>query len=120
MPRPFVSRLFKIDDKDICTVKFFMPVADGSDFRCNFEINYGKTKCAHRVFGIDGIQSLILAMSVVQAELEAWGKANKKELTWLGDADLGLPRWTARRQLLLADTNKKGPRTRSRKSPTAK
>ncbi len=42
-------------------------------------------------YGIDGVQALGLALEMARAELEAAGRGGGA-VTWLGGADLGLPR----------------------------
>ncbi len=70
----------------------YAPVADGTDFRCDYEIKEdGKVVNSFHGMGIDSMQALISALQRVGAVLTSSDRAVKRDLYWNGQNDhLGL------------------------------
>ncbi len=65
--------------------------APGGDWRCRHVIvGLGAPVDAY-AYGVDPLQALGLVLEMARAELEAASRAGER-VTWLGGADLGLPR----------------------------
>ncbi|WP_108046364.1 hypothetical protein [Bosea sp. 124] len=86
------SRTFELGRSGHVEVSFFAPVPDGNDWRCDYRIEWPDRTRSYRAFGIDSVQALLLAMKAVQAELTYAPETLNEGLTWLGDADLDLPK----------------------------
>jgi hypothetical protein len=72
-------------------VRLGRPVRDGEDWRTPYEIHgpaAGDLR-ARSIFGVDSMQSLLCAVQIISAELSVY--ARRGRLTFLGEADLGLP-----------------------------
>jgi len=87
----FIERRLDLADKSEVMVRFYRPVADEADFRCDYEIIWPHRKRAFYAIGIDEMQALILAIQMAHTDLLASPEAKRGELTWLGSRDLGLP-----------------------------
>ncbi len=87
----FVERQLELSNGSHVVIRFFEPVADQADFRCDYEITgLDATRKSHG-FGVDAVQALVLAMQKAHIDLLASRQAKAGELTWLGQPDLGLP-----------------------------
>lgn len=73
-------------------VLIYAPVADGADFRCDYEIKEdGKDIASFHGMGVDSMQALISALQRVGAVLTYSDHAVKRDLYWNGQNDhLGL------------------------------
>jgi len=89
--RPFVERIFTIEGDD-APCRFLAPLADGEDFRCDYEIFLpnGYVRRFHGM-GVDAVQVLLLAMQNAHAELLTYREHNKAAVSWLGNRRQGLP-----------------------------
>ena len=75
------------------SVRFGKPLlVPGYDFGCVYEIDGLETKpITRRIFGVDGVQALDLAMKMAMVDLLCSKAYQEGRLTWLGSGDLGLP-----------------------------
>lgn len=87
---PFVKRLFVVDGHET-ECRFFQPEQDGADCVCRMEIDWPEGLGSRSIYGVDGVQALSLAMLVAHADLRAARDRHGRAVTWLGEADLGLP-----------------------------
>ncbi len=73
-------------------VLIYAPVADGADFRCDYEITEdGKVINSFHGMGVDSMQALISALQRVGAVLTYSDHATKRDLYWNDQNDhLGL------------------------------
>lgn len=51
----------------------------------------GDRQCTFHGFGVDSVQALTIAMQIAHAELLTSAEGKSGALSWLGEADLGLP-----------------------------
>ena len=65
---PFVERTYLLDGTEI-KCRFYRPISDGRDFSCWYEIAWPDGLRSRNVWGVDSIQSLLLAMQSVHADL---------------------------------------------------
>ena len=91
----FVERCYELDGQQLL-IQFQTPVlAPGGEFQCHWTIQWPAGTQAHYACGIDGIQALMLAMRTVHTELLESDAYRSGRLTYLEEADLGLPApWT--------------------------
>lgn len=77
-------------------VRIGRPVRDGQDWQTPYEIRGPAADDirARSIFGVDSMQSLLLAVQTIGAELSTY--ARRGRLTFLGEDDLGFPLPTAR------------------------
>lgn len=64
-------------------VHVFMPVQDNLDWSCAFSIEWPDRTSERKIFGIDAIQSLELALRMIGTELYASGYHRAGRLMWL-------------------------------------
>ena len=88
--KPFVERTFTVDGVDV-PCRFFLPVQDGNDFRCRYEIEWEDKRRSFEIWGVDGVQALLLAMMTAHSELEVRRDRDGKDVRYLGGRRLGLP-----------------------------
>jgi len=87
----FIERVFEVDGTEIAC-RFFTPVADGNDFRCRYSIDHQPDGALTReIWGVDGVQALLLAMQAAHSDVLAWRDQNGRQVRWLGGSGLGLP-----------------------------
>ena len=76
------QRILHTEDGGCITVSIGQPVqVEGWDWACPYRIEGLKVPIAHRVFGIDALQTLQLVSVSIRTELEQCGEP----LTWLND-----------------------------------
>lgn len=63
----------------------------GGDWLCEYEIQGPLWTPTIAIYGVDGLQALMLALASVGAEFDVFERQTRGEVTWLGDPDLGLP-----------------------------
>jgi hypothetical protein len=69
-----------------------MPSPAPPDVVCEYEITgTGRPAKARRVYGVDGIQALLLALMAANAELERIARDLGGVVFWLGGTGIGLP-----------------------------
>ncbi len=61
------------------------------DWVCPFVIADGPTSIAHAAYGVDGVQALLLALTMAKADLRFHARTVGARLQWLGGDDPGLP-----------------------------
>ena len=87
-------RIFTIGRAGARTIEalIYTPVADGVDFRCDYEIiDDGKVVNSFHGMGVDSMQALVSALQRVGAVLTYSDHAMKRDLYWNGQNDhLGL------------------------------
>lgn len=84
------ERVFRIDGQDaVC--RFFQPEPDDGSYFCRYTINSPRMVKDRRIGGIDGLQSLLLAMQSAHVDLLIAREDDQAEVLWLGDKSLGLP-----------------------------
>jgi len=90
MQELFVERIFKIDGQNV-ECRFYRPAQDGTEFSCRYTINLpGKPRESHG-YGVDAIQSLLLAMRKAHVEMLVLRHKKGHRVEWLDDENLGLP-----------------------------
>ncbi|MFN3818044.1 DUF6968 family protein [Blastomonas sp.] len=87
---PFVERTYLLNGTEL-TCRFYRPVSDGQDFSCRYEIAYPDGLSSRNVWGVDSIQSLLLAMQSVHADLLLRRERSGLDVRWLDGKELGLP-----------------------------
>ncbi|PZR81354.1 MAG: hypothetical protein DI537_38350 [Stutzerimonas stutzeri] len=86
----FVKRSFVVDGHE-AECRFFQPEMDGADSVCRFEIDWPEGPKSMAIYGVDGVQSLFLAMQTAHVLLLAARDRQGRVVTWLDGSDLGLP-----------------------------
>lgn len=87
---PFVERTYLLDEAEL-NCRFYRPVSDGQDFSCRYEIAWPDGPRCRTVWGVDGIQSLLLAMQAVHSDLLLRRQRDGLDVRWLDGTELGLP-----------------------------
>jgi hypothetical protein len=69
-------------------VKLYLPVQDqGGDFRCDYEIGWPAETRKYQAYGVDSIQSVLLALQMIAIELYTSDLHKSKQLMWLEPGD---------------------------------
>jgi hypothetical protein len=91
---PIARRQFTInaDPQHQLEVLVYAPIEDGPDYRCNYEIREADQLVRQSsAFGIDSLQTLVLAMQKLGADLAHSEYAKSGRLFWNDQSDdLGL------------------------------
>jgi hypothetical protein len=87
---PFVERTYLLDGTEL-TCRFYRPVPDGQDFSCRYEIAWPDGPRSRRIWGVDSIQSLLLAMQSLHGDLLLHRERDGIDVRWLDGNELGLP-----------------------------
>ena len=87
---PFVERTYQLGGTEL-TCRFYRPVSDGQAFSCRYEIAWPDGARSRSVWGVDSIQSLLLAMQSVNADLLLHRERDALEVRWFDGKELGLP-----------------------------
>ena len=87
---PFVRRQFEVDGKTV-EARFYKPVADRGDYRCDLEIEWPEKTRSKHAFGVDEVQALLLAMQLAHTDLLAAREMDGRQVSYLNDRNLGLP-----------------------------
>jgi hypothetical protein len=93
MKNVIASRTYRLlgDSPGSVDVLIFQPVPDGSDFKCHYEVHWPDQKKNGHASGVDAIQSLILAIRKLGADLQFSEPYKSGTLVWLDAGDgLGL------------------------------
>ncbi|HEX4197843.1 MAG TPA: hypothetical protein VHZ26_10405 [Caulobacteraceae bacterium] len=88
--RPFLLRTFELGGEQI-PCSFERPVADGNDYRCDYQIVFPKRQQRGHAYGVDELQALLLAMQRAHVDLLSAPERRECMLLWLDHEDLGLP-----------------------------
>jgi hypothetical protein len=89
--QPFAERQFELG-ADTVTIRFNAPTLQPTgEFKCRYVIEWPDRIVRRAVYGIDGIQALMLAMSVVHSELVISEEYKSGRLTYLEGRDFDLP-----------------------------
>jgi hypothetical protein len=87
----FVERVFEAPTGQVLA-RFHLPYgAPGGEYRCRWQIVGLGEERSREAAGIDGIQSLLLAMRTVHGELSESEEYKAGRLTYLDQDDLDLP-----------------------------
>lgn len=86
----FVERTYLLNGTEL-TCRFYRPVFDGQDFSCRYEIAWPDGPRSRNVWGVDSIQSLLLAMGSVHANLLLYRDRDGLDIRWFDGEELGLP-----------------------------
>jgi hypothetical protein len=86
----FVERTFLADGTELLC-RFDRPVSDGQDFSCRYEIAWPDGPRSREVWGVDSVQSLLLAMQTAHGDLLLHRERDGHDVRWLGGKQLGLP-----------------------------
>ncbi|HEX7881261.1 MAG TPA: hypothetical protein VF499_00795 [Afipia sp.] len=80
-----MTRTLRLKDKPATPieVRVFMPVQDDMDWSCAFSIGWPDRTLDRKVFGIDAIQSVELALRMIGTELYASEYHKAGRLVWL-------------------------------------
>lgn len=88
--RPILSRHFTVDGSPV-ECRFFLPDYDGQDYACRYEIIWPDKPRSRRVYGVDGVQALLLAMQGAHLDLLLARQDKGMDVQWLDGPNLGLP-----------------------------
>jgi hypothetical protein len=96
--------VLELADGGSVTVELYAPEPDDesphADFQCGFRISgLGGADVLRRIYGVDAIQALVLALQTLGVYLYASAEGRAGELTWIGMRDLGLPLSESNRDL---------------------
>ena len=87
----FVERRFDLGNHEVIA-RFYTPVlAPGGAYQCRWRIEWPGREQERFACGIDGVQALMLAMTVVHAKLMEAEEYQSGALTYLDQQDLDLP-----------------------------
>ncbi|MEG3147515.1 hypothetical protein U1839_22915 [Sphingomonas sp. RT2P30] len=88
---PFIERSYE-SGADIITVRFLQPaLAPGGEYQCKWAVQWpGRVQQSYSC-GVDGVQSLMLAMKFVHSELMESDLYKAGNLTYFDEYDLDLP-----------------------------
>lgn len=86
------SRILSLDDTESVSVSIGRPVvdSDGSVF-CPYQITGIGTGRVRRIGGVDGVQSILLAMKMIANDLYSSPEGRAGRLSWAGDRNLDFP-----------------------------
>jgi hypothetical protein len=87
----FIERRLELDTGAEVVLRFHKPEPDGESYRCAYQIDWPDRQRESHGFGVDAVQALIIAMQMAHAELLTSAEGKSGALSWLGQADLGLP-----------------------------
>jgi hypothetical protein len=85
-----VERSFALGGEEV-HCRFFRPRFDGQDYGCKYEIDWPDRQQSAEIWGVDGVQALLLAMRSAHGALTLRGEQAALPLRWLGEEALGLP-----------------------------
>ena len=88
--KPFVERTINVDGQNV-GCRFYRPEADGSSFRCCYEIDWPEGVRSKAAGGVDEVQALLLAMQRAHTDLLSARENDGRVVSWLDDRSLGLP-----------------------------
>lgn len=92
MTNVFIERRLDLKNGREVSIRFLQPEPDPqADWHCDVEVEWPDRRRHLRIFGVDAVQSLLLAMQGAHHELVSSPENTAGELTWLGDRDFGLP-----------------------------
>ena len=98
MSIPIASRQYTYDGEPL-QCRFCLPVADRTDYYCEYEIDWPTGMRSRKVYGIDAVQALVLAMKAAHTDLLMARKDHGVSLQWLDMQQLGLPMSSALQDL---------------------
>jgi len=87
----FIERKFALRNGKEVILRLFAPQPGDMDWECETELTWPDRQIRRKLFGIDGIQALLIAMHLAQVELQDSPEYAAGELTWLEQNRLGLP-----------------------------
>jgi Domain of unknown function (DUF6968) len=85
-----LNRLLKIDAEGYQTevpVRIYLPVNAGDRWQCEYEIGWPEYLRRSRAFGVDSMQSLLIALQKVGAEIYTSEAHKAGKLSWLEPGD---------------------------------
>jgi hypothetical protein len=85
-----VERTFTLGEEEV-RCRFFRPRSHGGDYSCRYQIDWPDRQHSREIWGIDGVQALLLAMRSAHGALNLRGEREGLPLRWLGQEGLGLP-----------------------------
>lgn len=92
MTNVFIERRLDLKNGREVSIRFLQPESDPElDWHCDIELEWPDRRRNLRIFGIDAIQALLLAMQGARHELVTSPENAAGELTWRGERDFGLP-----------------------------
>lgn len=84
------QRLFDIGEETI-SLTVYSPVADGTDYRCEYVIAWPSGERRSAGWGVDALQALELTLQMAHLDLLSSPQGRRGEIHFLGSRDLGLP-----------------------------
>jgi hypothetical protein len=84
------ERTFTIDGLEV-RCSFEQPQSDGLDFYCVYEIDWPEGPKRRRIFGVDSVRALLLAMQAAHVDLLVQRERNGRAVTWYSNLKLDLP-----------------------------
>src|SRR5213596_2025034 len=80
-----LNRMLKIEAEDGETpvpVRIFLPINVDDHWQCEYEIGWPAGIKTRKIFGIDSVQSLLLAMHLIGVDLNASDAHRSGKLVW--------------------------------------
>lgn len=109
---PFIERRLSLATGAEVILRFYQPEPDGeSCYRCEYQIDWPDRKRKFCGFGVDSVQALTIAMQMAHVELLTSAEGKSGALSWLGEADLGLPLAGEHRLKISNESTGAGPRS---------
>ncbi|MEJ2183555.1 MAG: hypothetical protein P8Y66_08525 [Nitrospirota bacterium] len=93
---PIAERILDLEKKDGSRTKIRVRLAkpersEDGDWVCPYEITGFERPTGLRVFGVDAMQALLLAIKGLSVDLEIIARREEGKLSWLGQAGGGFP-----------------------------
>jgi len=86
----FIERTYLLDGTEL-TCRFYRPLSDAQDASCRYEIVWPDGARSRNVWGVDSVQSLLLARQSVHGDLLLHRERDGIDVRWLDGRELGLP-----------------------------
>jgi uncharacterized protein DUF6968 len=90
MASVFIERQFELGEARV-VLRLFVPEPSDKDYGCEYSIVWPDREQRRRIFGIDAVQALLLAMQMAHVDLLLSPESKAGQLTWLEERDFGLP-----------------------------
>jgi len=98
MPENVIAyRFFSLNDKDNNEIKevtltIYQPIENNSgEWSCSYQITEIEDNALYSILGVDALQSILLAINIIDGLLKGYNKDNENQIVWL-DTDFELIR----------------------------
>lgn len=89
--REFEYTIISSREQGIILLQLDLPIeTPDEDWTCRFQLSLPDQNIEREIFGIDGLQALLLAAKTAKTVLLNYASTNQLKLTWLEMDDLGL------------------------------